>query len=105
MSCVVLTDHARSRYKSRTSVSKSRMEKDAQKALENGVRFDETSGGLRRYIDALHWTNPKVNNIRIYCGRVYIFSGSVLITVFDLPEKYRRKETEMRIRKRREMEG
>lgn len=112
MSCVVITDHAMTRYKERTSLPKRRIEKDAEQAWKNGVRFDEVSGALRRYIDGQHFTSKMFGEIRIYCGRVYVFkrgavikSGgiknddmSTLITIFDLPEKYRRKGTEYRIR-------
>lgn len=101
MSCVILTDHARARYKERTGMSKTRMEKDAELAWKNGVRWDEVSGGLRRYIDSQHFGSKLLADIRIYCGRVYIFKNETLITVFELPLKYRRKRTEERVRSRR----
>ena len=105
MSCVVITDHARARYKERMGMSKSRMEKDAEQAWKNGVRWDEVSGSLRRYIDGQHFGSKILASIRVYCGRVYIFKNGALITVFELPPKYRRKGTEERIRSRREMEN
>ena len=98
VSCVILTEHAKERYKKRTSLPKRRFEKDAEQALKNGVRFDEVSGGLRRYIDSQHFGSKMQAIIRIYCGRVYVFKDDVLITIFDLPEKYRRKGTEYRVR-------
>lgn len=105
MSCVVITDHARARYKERMGLSKSRMEKDAEQAWKNGVRWDEVSGSLRRYIDGQHFGSKILASIRVYCGRVYIFKNGALITVFELPPKYRRKGTEERIRSRREKEN
>ena len=105
MSCVVITDHARARYKERMGMSKSRMEKDAEQAWKNGVRWDEVSGSLRRYMDSQHFGSKILASIRVYCGRVYIFKNGALITVFELPPKYRRKGTEERIRSRREMEN
>ena len=102
MSCVIITDHARARYKERMGMSKSRMEKDALLAWENGVRWDEVSGGLRRYIDSQHFQSKMLADIRVYCGRVYIFKNETLITVFELPPKYRRKGTEERVRSRRD---
>ena len=105
LSCVILTDHARARYKERLGMSKTRMEKDAEQAWKNGVRWDEVSGGLRRYIDSQHFQSKMLADIRVYCGRVYIFKncGNItLITVFELPPKYRRKGTEERVRSRRE---
>lgn len=102
MSCVAITDHARARYKERTGLPKSRMEKDAELAWKNGVRWDEVSGSLRRYIDSQHFGSKMLAEIRIYCGRVYIFKNESLITMFELPPKYRRKRTEERVRSRRE---
>lgn len=105
MSCVVITDHARARYKERMGMSKSRMEKDAEQAWKNGVRWDEVSGSLRRYIDGQHFGSKILASIRVYCGRVYIFKNGALITVFELPPKYRRKGVEERVRSRREKEN
>lgn len=104
MSYVIITDHARARYKERMGMSKSRMKKDAELAYKNGVRWDEVSGGLRRYIDSQHFQNKMLADIRVYCGRVYIFKNGTLITVFKLPLKFRRKGTEELIRKRRDNE-
>ena len=105
LSCVILTDHARARYKERMGMSKSRMEKDAEQAWKNGVRWNEVSGSLRRYIDSQHFGSKMLAEIRVYCGRVYIFKNRTLITIYELPPKYRRKGTEERVRSRRDQEG
>lgn len=84
-----LTDHAVQRTKERVGLPKRSAEKNAQKALENGIRHCETKGSLNRYITALYWKQKTANNIRIYCNNVYIFNNDVLITVFPLPQKYR----------------
>ncbi len=102
MSCVVITDHARARYKERTTLSKSRIEKDAEQAWKNGVRFDEVSGSLRRYIDSQHFGSKMLAEIRIWNGMVYVFKGETLITVFDLPKKHRAKGIEYRVRSKRD---
>lgn len=101
MSCIVITDHAMSRYKERTSISKSRIIKDAEQAWNNGVSFEEASGSLRRYIDSQHFGSKMSGLVRIWNGRVYVFKNDTLITIFDLPEKYKRKGIEYRIRKKR----
>lgn len=101
MSCVIITDHARARYKERMGMSKTQMKRDAELALKNGVRWDEVSGGLRRYIDGQHFGSKMLADIRVYCGRVYAFKNETLITVFELPPKYRRKGTEEKIRSKR----
>lgn len=80
-----LTDHAVQRTKERVGLPKRSAEKNAQKALESGIRHCETKGSLNRYITALYWKQETANNIRIYCNNVYIFNNDVLITVFPLP--------------------
>lgn len=101
---MIITDHARARYKERTSIPKSRIEKDAEMAWKNGVRWDEVSGRLRRYIDSQHFESKILAEIRIYCGRVYVFKNDRLITIYELPPKYRRKGTEERVRNKRKDE-
>lgn len=85
-----VTNHAIQRTKERVGISKRISEKNADKALQLGITHSETSGSLNRYITSLYWKNPAANNIRIYCGNVYIFSFETLITVFSLPQKYRK---------------
>lgn len=85
-----VTDHAARRTKERLGISKRAAEKNAEKALQTGIRHCDTSGGLNRYISALYWRHQTANNVRIYCDNVYIFHDSVLITVFPLPQKYRK---------------
>ena len=70
-----LTDHAVQRTKERVGLPKRSAEKNAQKALENGIRHCETKGSLNRYITALYWKQETANNIRVYCNNVYIFNN------------------------------
>lgn len=94
-----VTKHAEKRMKERLGISKRTTEKNAEKALELGIKHSETSGSLHRYITSLYWKNQTANNARIYCNSVYIFHNETLITVFPLPQKYRR--TVENIRKKR----
>ena len=68
-----VTDHAARRTKERLGISKRISEKNADKALQMGIRHSETSGSLHRYITALYWKNQTANNVRIYCENVYTF--------------------------------
>lgn len=96
-----VTDHAKQRTKERLGLSKRLAEKNAEKALREGIRHKDTTGGLHRYVESLYWRHKTANNIRIYCNYVYIFSYSLLITVFALPQKYRK--TAEKLRKRLKM--
>lgn len=85
-----VTKHAVRRTKERLGLPKRTSEKNAEKALKEGIRHKDTSGSLHRYIEALYWRNQTANNIRIYCNNVYIFHDQTLITIFPLPQKYRK---------------
>ena len=98
MACV--TNHAIKRTKERLGLSKKLAAKNAERALTEGIQQKETSGSLNRFMEALYWKNRTANNVRIYCDYVYVFHDSVLITVYPLPQKYRK--TANMIRKARE---
>lgn len=85
-----VTKHAQRRMKERLGISKRTTLKNAKKALEVGIKHSETSGSLHRYISSLYWKERTANNARIYCDSVYIFHNETLITVFPLPQRYRR---------------
>lgn len=85
-----VTDHAVKRTKERVGISKRIAEKNAEKALEFGIRHSETTGSLNKYISALYFKQHTANNMRVYCGNVYVFCGNVLVTIIPLPAKYRK---------------
>lgn len=66
-----LTDHAVQRTKERVGLPKRSAEKNAQKALESGIRHCETKGSLNRYITALYWKHIKGFPVLEYCIRQY----------------------------------
>lgn len=85
---VIITKHSVQRTKDRVGLSKKLAEKNARKALDNGLTHSETKGGLKRFIDKLYLTYKTGNNIRVYHRYVYIFKGNTLITIIDLPKKF-----------------
>lgn len=91
-----ITNHAAQRTKERLGISKRISKKNADKALQLGIRHSDTSGSLHRYIDSLYLKQQIANNIRIYCNNVYIFHDDTLITVFPLPQKYRKTADKLR---------
>jgi len=38
---------------------------------------------------SLYFYNKTANNVRLYSGKVFIFNNDRLITIFDIPAKYR----------------
>lgn len=85
-----ITYHGKKRIKQRCNVSKKAANKLANKALKNGINHAETRGSLNRYFTSLYFRNKTANNIRIYNFKVFIFVGTTLITVIDLPHKYKK---------------
>lgn len=90
MSNLYITNHSERRFKERTGLSKRLVTKKAQEALERGICHAETTGALRRYFDKLYLAQENANNIRVYCGNVYVFAYDTLITVFPLPQSLRK---------------
>ena len=81
----IVTNHAKERTKERLGLRKKVADKVANKALENGIKHSMAKGNLRKYFEKLYLTERKANNIRIYNRKVYLFKGTVLITVINLP--------------------
>ena len=90
MDYLIITDHAEDRFRERVKLPKRLVTKQARLALERGLTHAETAGSLRRYVDSLYREHRLANNIRIYCGTVYVFHFDTLITVFPVPQKYRK---------------
>lgn len=90
MDDVYSTKHGAKRIKERVGISKKLADKNSKIAFEKGIKHSDVTGQLKRYFDFLYFKNSTANNIRIYCGKVYIFCNEKLITVFDLPARYSR---------------
>lgn len=94
-----VTKHAAKRIKQRLGLPMRGAEKTARLAMEKGLRHGDTTGYLRRYMDALYLRHRVADNVRIWNGNAYLFAGDVLITVFPLPPRMR-KEAEKQIKRR-----
>lgn len=90
MSCVIVTNHAEDRTRERAGLPKRTVEKNAERAFIDGLEHWELKGSLKRFVDGLYLQHKSANNIRIYCGNVYMFKGNVLVTVISLPARYRK---------------
>ena len=97
-----ITRHAQKRFKQRLGVHKVDTNKNAKRALEHGVKQGDAFGIIGKFMAALYFRNRNCNNIRIYNGMVYLFSGDTLITVFPIP--YRFKDEAERVQKEKEKE-
>ena len=70
-------------------VPKSAVKKLAVKARNSGVERRDTHGSLRRYLDALYHYNPNTTSVYVRAEKVFIFADDALVTVLNLPPRYR----------------
>lgn len=80
------TTHGSKRLKQRAGHSK-KNDRVLKLALDRGLRHSDTKGQLNKYITKLYFKNRSAENIRVYQGKVFLFTrNEVLITVLDLPK-------------------
>lgn len=84
-----ITEHGEERVRKRCGVPKKAVRKMVTRAFEYGLTHSETTGKLNKYITSLYFKNTNADNIRIYGDKVFIFSGTTLITVLNLPNIYK----------------
>ena len=84
---MAITKHAHKRSKERLGIGKANKKiiKQAQMALERGIKHGETKGNLKKWIDMQFFKYQKGNNMRIYAGYLYVFHDDILITVYPVP--------------------
>lgn len=69
-----VSKHGAKRARERVGLPKRAVERNAQRALAEGIGYREASGALRRYISWLYELyDGNGNNIRIYGDKVWVF--------------------------------
>lgn len=94
---ITITEHAYERAKERLSLNKKSLDRMAIKAFKYGIEKEETKGKLRMYLEHLHLSEKKANNIRLHGENVFLFCGKNLVTVYQVTnniKKYLKKERE-----------
>lgn len=82
---LIITKHAQKRLKERCGLNKKASERLAKLAYEHGIKHNETTGNLRKWVDSQYFYNETANNIRLYGDKAFIFSDYKLITVLQIP--------------------
>lgn len=81
-----LTDHAKKRAKQRLGLSEKAALRQAERALEHGLRHAECPKKLRGWMaERYRRGGGKANNMRVYGEHLFLFADDLLITVFRLP--------------------
>jgi len=83
MSIATLTNHAKRRMHDRIGITKGIADKYAVRVLREGIKHEDTLGDLHKWMDAEYLKCRTANNMRYYAGKLYIFNGTVLITVLN----------------------
>ena len=83
---VVMTTHAKQRGRKRTGNKAT--EKMFKKALEKGLKLEDTSGQLYKYMEKRCKND---NDVRIYGEFIYIFCpiDNKLITLYIIPNEFK----------------
>lgn len=77
--------HARQRMKERCGLPRKSVDRITERAFNQGITHQETSGSLRKWVDELYLSHETANNIRLYGDKVYLFAEGTLITVIQIP--------------------
>lgn len=98
-----VSKHGAKRVRQRVGLPKRAVERNAQRALVEGIGYREASGALKRYISWLYeryYGNG--NNIRIYGDKVWVFHDGILITVLNVPGEHRKAAVSAKAKRRAE---
>lgn len=100
------TLHAQERFKERRGLPKKALDKVAETAHKYGVERLEATGRLRRYMDYVTKFHNYAGEVRAFGEYMYVFSSSNgnLITVYDLPNAYR-KSVNKAVKRKRESDS
>lgn len=93
---ITITEHAYDRMKERLGWNKKAADRMAPKAFRKGIRHGETRGSLHRYLDSIWFSHQNATDMRIYGQAIFIFRGKTLITVYEMPQKYRKMQQSQR---------
>lgn len=81
-----VTEHAKRRLKERNGLNSKSIDRIAEKALNNGIRHNQTKGRLCKWVTSVFFRNTNINNIRLYGDKAYLFDDEKLVTVLQIPQ-------------------
>lgn len=85
-----ITQHAKTRMKSRAGVPTKAMKKMVRRAYERGIKYEDTDGELREFCKSkMIKKHGRRTSIRIHGGLVYVFDGIALLTAYQIPQEFR----------------
>lgn len=102
---ITITKHAEQRLKERVGLNKKALQRAAEAAYDKGIKHQETTGSLKKWVTSLYFNNKAANNIRLYNEKAWIFTDQKLITVIPMPVSLKKSLREMSERKKNRHPG
>ena len=104
---VRVSKHASQRLKERCGLKKKSVRRMADIAFMKGMKEEDTSGQLNRFMVKLYCTNMDANNIRIFGIYILFFWGVSLVSVLHVPHwlKFLVYEQQYRLNRKQEELG
>ena len=84
---MIITEHAEHRSRERLGIPRKAVPRTALKALKHGIRADDFTGPIRRFLDGRRHNNG--GDYIVYGQHLFVFKGETLVTVFQLPAEFR----------------
>jgi hypothetical protein len=88
---VIITSHAKKRIKKRLGIPKHIIQEISTDSYRYGIPHSQTTGSLNKYLTKLYMKYETSNNSRIYKEKVFIFNNNILITILDLPARFKKR--------------
>lgn len=84
-----ITKHSKKRVRKRLGINMCGVEKISENAFKYGIKRENLSGSLRRYVDLFYFNHNRIATMIVYYEHVFIFVNNTFVTVYLLPAKYR----------------
>lgn len=81
-----VTEHAKRRLKERNGLNSKSIDRIAERALNEGIRHNQTKSRLCKWVTSVFFRNTSINNIRLYGDKAYLFVDEKLVTVLQIPQ-------------------
>lgn len=81
----IITNHAEDRIIERCGIKKKSVDRMVQIVLEKGYSHNQLKGRLRKWVDGIYLKDRKLNNIKLYGDKAYLFTDNKLITALQIP--------------------
>lgn len=97
---VVVSEHALRRSKERLGLNTNATLRAACNALKKGFRRHEAAGDFYKYLEHQWLMYERHLDLLVWGEHIYIFDDNVLVTMYLMPNKYKRVAVKIATRRR-----